>query len=72
MTGEWFESLLPTIAEHACSGTSNVGRILIAKSHPNHNATRTVSAQLSHGNWSLIRHEQMTPPAYSTERIRRG
>ena len=27
---------------------------------------------LSHGDWPLIRHEQMTPPAYPAEPIRRG
>src|SRR5690348_8164191 len=30
------------------------------------------SFRLSHGDWPLIRHEQMTPPAYSAGPIRRG
>jgi hypothetical protein len=30
------------------------------------------SFRLSHGDWPLIRHEQMTPPVYSAGTIRRG
>jgi hypothetical protein len=33
---------------------------------------KTPSFRLSHRDWPLIRHEQMTPPAYSAEPIRRG
>ena len=45
MTGGGLHHLLLTISVHACSGTSNVGRILMAKSHPNHNTTHSVSTQ---------------------------
>ena len=43
MTGRRFVDLLLTIPEHACSGMSNVGEILMAQAHPNHDATRTLS-----------------------------
>ena len=43
MTGRRFVDLLLTFSEHACSGMSNVVRILMAQGHPNHDATRTLS-----------------------------
>jgi hypothetical protein len=61
----------PTFARVApitsSSGLTRMSEIELAKKAPD-----LPSFRLSHGDWPLIRHEQMTRPVYSAEPIRRG